>query len=109
MSFGEISTIRNILMGQQMDEYDSRFDDLKKHLSNVEKTINEKLAAIEKQQAAQMKKNKKELEDKLERLEDLLLTNIHDINTRLDAVTTEERRDIGRLLGEMSERLLKKG
>ena len=109
MSFGEISTIRNILMGQQMDEYDSRFDDLKKHLSNVEKTINEKLVAIEKQQAAQMKKNKKELEDKLERLEDLLLTNIHDINTRLDAVTTEERRDIGRLLGEMSERLLKKG
>jgi len=102
--FGDISTIRNVLMGEKMGEYETQFQEIKKHLTSIE----EKIVAMEKQQTIQMKKNKKEMETKLDRLEDLLLTNIHDINTRLEAVTTDERKDLGRLLGEMGERLLKK-
>ena len=108
VNFGEISTIRNILMGQQMDDYNNRFQELKDHLEKVEASLNSRLKEIEEQQVVQNKEMQKVFTAKLDRLENLLLQNIKEVNVAALEKTNQERQNIAQLLAEMSERLLKK-
>ena len=108
INFGEISTIRNILMGQQMDDYNNRFQELKDHLEKVEASLNSRLKEIEEQQVAQNREMQKVFTAKLDRLESLLLQSIKDVNATAIDNTTQERQNMAQLLAEMSERLLKK-
>ena len=48
MNLGEITTIRNILMGQQMNEYDSRFESVQENLNALEASLNQQINALEK-------------------------------------------------------------
>jgi len=108
INFGEISTIRNILMGQQMNDYDNRFVELKDYLEKVETSLNSRLKEIEQQQVARNEEMQKVFTTKLDRLEDLLLQNISDAKTSALEKTAQERIDLGQLFEEMSDRLLKK-
>jgi|APTNR8051073442_1049403.scaffolds.fasta_scaffold01681_3 hypothetical protein len=90
-SFQEISTIRNILMGQQMAEYDTRFDDVLNQL---------------KEQANRMEEMNRQWAEQLAALSAVVAGNHAEINSRLDAVSQEERHRIGRLLRGMSDQLL---
>ena len=108
VNFGEISTIRNILMGQQMDDYNNRFQELKDHLEKVEASLNSRLKEIEEQQIAQNREMQKVFTAKLDRLENLLLQSIKDVNATAIENTTQERQNMAQLLAEMSDRLLKK-
>ena len=108
VNFGEISTIRNILMGQQMDDYNNRFQEFKDHLEKVEASLNSRLKEIEEQQVVQNKEMQKVFTAKLDRLENLLLQNIKDVNVAAIENTTQERQNMAQLLAEMSDRLLKK-
>lgn len=108
VNFGEISTIRNILMGQQMDDYDNRFEELKDYLEKVETSLNARLKEIEQKQVGQNEELQKVFTAKLDRLENLLLQSVKDVNTITIEKTTQERLDLAQLLAEMSDRLSKK-
>lgn len=108
VNFGEISTIRNILMGQQMADYNNRFQELKDHLEKVETSLNSRLKEIEQQHTAQYEEMQKVFTAKLDRLESLLLQNIKDVDVAANEKTTQERQNMAQLLAEMSDRLLKK-
>ncbi len=108
VNFGEISTIRNILMGQQMDDYDSRFKELKNHIESVETSLTSKLKDLEQQQMAHNEEMQKVFTAKLDHLEGLLLQNIHEVKASTTENTNQERQNLAKLLAEMSERLLKK-
>lgn len=108
VNFGEISTIRNILMGQQMDDYDSRFKELKGYIENVENSLNSKLKELEQRQVVHNEEMQKVFTAKLDHLEGLLLQNIHEVKATTLKNTNQERQDLAQLLAEMSDRLLKK-
>jgi len=108
VNFGEISTIRNILMGEQMDDYNNRFQQLKDHLEKVETSLSSRLKEIEKQQEAQSKEMQEVFTAKLDHLENLLLQNIKEVDVAANEKTTQERQNMAQLLAEMSDRLLKK-
>ena len=107
-NFGGISDIRNILMGQQMDDYDSRFKELKDQIERVETSLNSKLTELEQHQIAHNEEMQKVFTTKLDRLEKMLLQNIHEVKATTSEKTNQERQNLAQLLGEMSDRLLKK-
>ncbi len=108
VNFGEISTIRNILMGQQMDDYDSRFKELKEYIERVEASLNSKLKELEQRQVAHNEEMQKTFTAKLDHLEGLLLQNIHEVKANNLESTNQERQNLAQLLAEMSDRLSKK-
>lgn len=87
----EINTIRNILMGQQMTEYQSRFDELSKKLQD---------------QYSRMEELNNQLQEQLHALHKLVDQNHADINQRLEAVSREDRHRIGQLLRTFGDQLL---
>lgn len=106
MNLGEITTIRNILMGQQMQEYDGRFESVQEHLNVVEASLNEKINSLEKQTENRLQELQNDMSERFDKLEKLLVNSIEDLHTKVDKITGDDRQKMGELFAEMSKRLL---
>jgi len=106
MNFGEITTIRNILMGQQMQEYDGRFEGVQENQNALEAALNERIDALEKRTENRLQELQSDMSQRFDKLEQLMLGNIKDLNQKVDKVTGDDRNKMGELFAEMSKRLL---
>lgn len=106
MNLGEITTIRNILMGQQMNEYDSRFEGVQENLNALETALNEKIGALEKKTESRLQEMQSDISQRFDKLEQLLIHNVKDLNHKVDKITGDDRAKMGQLFAEMSKRLL---
>lgn len=106
MNLGEITTIRNILMGQQMNEYDSRFEGVQENLNALEASLNEKISALDKKTEGRMQELQSDISQRFDKLEQLVINNIADMNKKVDKVRGDDRTKMGELFAEMSKRLL---
>jgi DNA repair exonuclease SbcCD ATPase subunit len=140
IAVGEIGLIRNILMGQYMQEYDDRFRLLEQKLTllesdisarvtnnnrennaqieSLEKSYTEKLQTLaqsqnEQIQALTQNANEKiqalaqKSDEKIAALEKVLLHNIGEINLRMVELSRSDRADIGKVLVDMGQKLMK--
>lgn len=125
---GEISTIRDILMGQQMSEYESRFAQLEAYLKEAEQLLQQKIAtlsgdsstqlsALEEQTQQRFAKLENTINDqfnefenattnRFSQLEKLLLDNVEHLNEEIDKTSRTERQRIGKLLMDMGSQLM---
>lgn len=103
---GEITTIRNILMGQQMQEYDGRFEGVQENMNALEASLNEKLSVLEKQTEVRFQELQNDMSERFDKLERLLTNNMEELNQKVDKVTGDDRQKMGELFAEMSKRLL---
>ena len=104
---GEITTIRNILMGQQMQEYDGRFETVhQRNMHALEAALSEKLNELEKQTEVRFQELQNDISERFDKLERLLIGNIEDLHQKVDKVTGDDRQKMGELFAEMSKRLL---
>ena len=106
MKPGEITTIRNILMGQQMQEYDGRFEGVQENMNALEAALNEKLSVLEKQTEVRFQELQNDMSERFDKLERLLANNMEELNQKVDKVTGDDRQKMGELFAEMSKRLL---
>lgn len=105
-SLGEISTIRNILMGGHMQQYDKTFDDINARFDANDKDKDERFQALEAQMDQRFEALTNEMNDRFDKLEALLTDNVQKLNDRINAVSTTDKADLGRLLAEVSNRLI---
>ncbi len=105
-TLGEISTIRNILMGGQMQQYDQTFADIDNKINANAKDADERLKALEQQMNNKFEALQKEMNDRFDKLETLLTENAEKLNERINAVSTTDKTDLGLLLAEVSNRLI---
>ncbi len=106
MNFGEITTIRNILMGQQMQEYDGRFEGVQENQNALEAALNERIDALEKRTETRLRELQSDISQRFDKLEQLMLGNVKDLNHKVDKITGDDRNKMGELFAEMSKRLL---
>jgi uncharacterized protein YukE len=106
MNLGELSTIRNILMGQQMNEYDERFGELEKLVSDAEDRINQKINALEEASNKKLSDLQAEMTQKLEKLENALMENVSSINQKMEATSREDKHQLGAFLSEIGKKLM---
>ncbi|MFT6938504.1 MAG: hypothetical protein ACJA1N_002811 [Saprospiraceae bacterium] len=108
MNLGELSTIRNILMGQQMAEYEKSFKEVNDTIDTKEAERNEKIEELENRINERFDNLDKDMKDRFDRLEAFLLENVRQINERISEVSTSDKADLGQLLAEVSVNLLGK-
>lgn len=95
-NLGELTTIRNILMGQQMTEYASRFQELEEKLQALEARLGQKSEEIRLHLQNQISENLKTLE-----------TETSAIKTELTEREQALRTQLGNLLIELGEQMKK--
>lgn len=93
---GEITTIREILMGSQLGAYEKRFA-----------AIEDRLAAIEAQLKQTSTENKAHIQQMNTTLQADLNSRILKIENQVKESTQNERQELGKLFAEISNRLLK--
>lgn len=105
---GEISTIRNILMGEQMSKYEERFAEMQTALEAAQGTLEKELRATAGNTDNRLEKLEKDVNARFDKLEKLLLDNIAQMNKRLDDVSNADKHQLGEMLAAMGKKLMSK-
>lgn len=101
---GEISTIRNILMGQQMSEYDRRFEDLRNSLTNLSEENHRRLETFANETEERFGALEREMSERFDLLEKLMQERFTQLEANLKATSSGDRGDLSRLLREMADK-----
>ena len=105
---GDITMLRDILMGQQINEYDGRFDSIEDLLKEQETAFNTKIQTLEKKLTKQLLQSQEDTKARLNTLEKRLISDMQEVDSKLHQQRTQERRKIGQMLLEMSKQFLDK-
>lgn len=98
----ELSMIRNILMGQQMEEYQSRFKELGESLEKAQNLLSEELKALKVDHEARMDSMTQQFEQQLSELTQAFQQKTTEIETQRKA----DRNQLGQLLIDLGKELL---
>lgn len=117
-TLGEISTIRDILMGQHINDFETKFKILEDKLSSVEAKLSEKIKKNATDAKAQRKEMSNETNAHLTRLEDdtqsrfaqleqSLNNGLTDLRQMMEDSSMNDKERIGNLLMEAGKSLMK--
>lgn len=106
MNLGELSTIRNILMGQQMAEYKQSFATVNQTINEKEAQTNEHIQDLKNQINERFENLERDTNARFDRLEALLMQNVREINDRIAAKSKSDKADLGRMLAAISKQLI---
>ena len=106
MDLGELGMIRNILMGQQISEWEIKYSEINQDLearakelesliANQGQSAERELSAIDKAVGARMDKLEKSMDRRFEQLEQKLID-----------VTQKDRHKMGKMLSEIGRKLM---
>jgi ferritin-like metal-binding protein YciE len=108
----ELHTIRDILMGQEIADYASRFKQIDELFLATERANTQRFEAehqFVETQIAQLNQRIDELtrhtNERFDRLEQLLNSNVAAINERVSKVSTSDKAELGKMLASMAQRL----
>lgn len=106
MNLGELSTIRNILMGQQMAEYEQSFAAVNQTINEKEAVTNEKIQNLENRINERFENLEKDMNARFDRLEALLMQNVRELNEQVAAKSKNDKADLGKMLAAISQQLM---
>ncbi len=106
LGLGEISTIRDILMGQQIAEFEKRFAEIKSQEEKMERDIQKKITSLEKDIDSRLSALEKDMGNRFDKLESLIKDNINALDGKLNKVTKSDKEMLGQLLQDMGKKLL---
>ena len=102
---GEISTIRNILMGQQMSDYERRFEDLRNSLTNLSDENHRRLERFTNETEERFGSLERQIAERFDRLEKLMTDRLTQLDEKVDRLQREDKTMLSDLLVEMSQKL----
>lgn len=103
---GEISTIRDILMGQQISEFQDKFNDATEKTNDLESYVNTRFEKLEQNVESRFSALEQEMNDRFDQLEELLKGNVLDINQKMALSSKTDKEFLGQILREVSGKLL---
>ena len=107
MSLGEISTIRNILMGDQMSNYETQFNEIEAKFQQSSDATNKALTELKSEHARLISDLEKSVNQRMDELEKAMNAKFEAMSKQLDSTSRSDKHTIGKLLQSMSEKLLK--
>jgi DNA anti-recombination protein RmuC len=102
---GDIGTIRNILMGQQMAEYQSEFAGIRQKMTDDHADLTGKLKAFGEETDERFAKLEKEIAERFDRLEKLVKENVERLDQKFHEMSKADKQDLGQMLAEISKKL----
>lgn len=114
---GEISTIREILMGGHINQYEAEFNQIKQRIANEREATDNQRTALEQHLLAEINSLEARINDRLDTLtqqmnerfdslENQVSEQVQMLQERIAHVSKTDKADLGRLLAEVSNRLI---
>ena len=101
MDFGDISVIRNIIVGPLFSELERRFTELEEKVENLETLLDTKVATLE----GQTKDMEKVFSKEIGKIEQTNLASVAKLDTKIVKENKESLRALGKMLEEMGRKL----
>jgi predicted nucleic acid-binding Zn-ribbon protein len=106
LGLGEISTIRNILMGQQMNQYEQQFNEMSQRIEQMEARMQEQINQMNQQWTELSEQTGADTNSRFDRLEKILEDGLAKLQARMDKMSKDDKARIGKLLGKVSQQLI---
>ncbi len=103
---GEISIIRDILMGHQISEYEKRFNQLDERLNQLEEIFHQRIDHLSVSISEREEQANRDFSDRMDRLENLIASSIENLNSKIDKVTNDDKKKLGKMMAELSQKLI---
>ncbi len=103
--FGDIGMIRDILMGQQISEYEERFREMEESFARQETVFNEQIHTMRQQNEQRMVTLEQEIAQRFDRLEKTLKDNIQEMKNSMNEGSKGDKALIGNLFAELGKKL----
>lgn len=103
---GEISTIRNILMGEQMSQYETKFQALQEDLSKARLQLEKDLKGAANATDDRLSKLEKDMNVRFDKLEQLLSDSLDSMNQKLEATSHADKQQLGKMFAEIGKKLM---
>ena len=107
--FGEIGTIRDILMGQQMSEYEDRFTEIKQMLAALESDLRKVINDRDIKFTQSLDELTKETNSRFESLEKLLEKNVASIQKEMTQNRKTDKHKLGKMFAKIGAQLMDEG
>lgn len=104
--FSEISTIRNILMGQQMSEYEHRFNQINHDIAQAREYFTQEISLLSDKTDVRFQQLEKDINERFDRLERLLEDHVRRLDEKLLSMSKSDKNDLGKMLAELSKKLI---
>jgi hypothetical protein len=92
--FGDMSLLRDIIMGPKVIEYDKRFSDIEELIKKNEEATRNHFAKME-----------KDMNERFDKLEKLLTQNVEMLQNQMQKMSTTDKNTLADLLVELSSKL----
>lgn len=102
----EISTIRNILMGQQMSEYEHTFDQINHDIAQAKEHLTQEISLLSDKTDGRFQQLEKDMNERFDRLEKLLDEHVRRLDAKLHSMSKTDKNDLGKMLAELSKKLI---
>jgi hypothetical protein len=95
--FGDMSILREIIMGPKVIEYNERFDEILSLIAKNEEATQQRFIAFE-----------KEMNTRFDKLENILKQNVEQLDNQMKNMSKGDKTDLAELLVELSKKLKEK-
>ncbi len=103
---GDISMIRDILMGQQINDYESRFADVSNRINQLEQDLRNSIHSLDEKTEANLARMTQDMNDRMEKLRQHLDSQINILNNKIQDTSAKDRAKMAGLLVDMSKKLV---
>lgn len=108
MSFGEIATIRNILVGPQIAELEQNLAHLGDDLSQTRQHFQEQIKALEDKVDNRLNLLEQNIQERFDHLEKLLQSKVEELHNRVATTSRSDKEKIGKMLAELGNQLFER-
>lgn len=105
-TLGEISTIRDILMGEQIQEYNKQFNELHKEMHEMFAKLQESLKQAELQRIDSQNKIQQSFTEQIQQLSNVLGAKVNELNHKVETMSREDKHKLGQLLQDLGAQLV---
>ena len=106
MNINDLGTIRNILMGEQITEFEKKFNALEEQVKALEEQLSSKVESLESANNATHATMQKEANMRFEEIEKMIMSNIAKLDKKLDKVSRDDKMRLGKMLDKVSKSLM---
>lgn len=106
MDLGELGMIRNILVGQQMTEWDAKFEKLTNALQNHSELFEDQIGVLEKSSNKEFQNLEKQWDERFTKMEKLIEKRMANLEDKIIDSSSKDRQKIGKLLSDIGKKLM---
>jgi ElaB/YqjD/DUF883 family membrane-anchored ribosome-binding protein len=103
---GDISMIRDILMGQQINDYETRFAEVSNRINQLEQDLRNSIHSLDEKTESNLARLTQDMNDRMEKLRQHLDSQINILNNKIQDTSAKDRAKMAGLLVEMSKKLV---